>query len=46
VRDLLDDNLDGLRILDAQGFEVRAVRVQAEGLCPDCQPRLRKLQQG
>ena len=44
VRDLLDDGLDGLRIIDAQGFEVRAVRVQAEGLCPDCQPRSRRAQ--
>ena len=44
VRDLLDDGLDGLRIIDAQGFEVQAVRVQAEGLCPDCQPRSRRAQ--
>ena len=44
VRDLLDDGLDGLRISDAQGFDVRAVRVQAEGLCPDCQPRSRRQQ--
>lgn len=42
VRDLHDGGLDGLRITDAQGFEVRAVRVQAEGLCPDCQPRSRR----
>ena len=39
VRDLLDDELDRLRVRDAQGFEVRAVRVQAEGLCPECQRR-------
>ena len=45
VRDLHDGGLDGLRIGDAQGFEVRAVRVQAEGLCPDCQPRARHKQQ-
>lgn len=37
VRDLHDGTLDGLRVADAQGFAVRAVRVQAEGLCPDCQ---------
>jgi Fur family transcriptional regulator, peroxide stress response regulator len=39
VRDLHDSELDRLRVRDAQGFEVRAVRVQAEGLCPDCQGR-------
>jgi Fur family peroxide stress response transcriptional regulator len=37
VRDLHDHELDGLRVRNPQGFEVRAVRVQAEGLCPDCQ---------
>jgi Fur family peroxide stress response transcriptional regulator len=37
VRDLHDHELDGLRVRDPQGFEVRAVRVQAEGLCPECQ---------
>jgi Fur family peroxide stress response transcriptional regulator len=37
VRDLHDTGLDALHVRDAQGFEVRAVRVQAEGLCPDCQ---------
>ncbi len=38
VRDLHDPELDRLRLLpeDAQGFVVQAVRVQAEGLCPDC----------
>ena len=41
VRDLMDHELDGLRVRDAQGFEVRAVRVQAEGLCPDCQRKER-----
>lgn len=41
VRDLHDSDLDGLRVRDAQGFAVRAVRVQAEGLCPDCQNRSR-----
>jgi Fur family peroxide stress response transcriptional regulator len=43
VRDLHDVDLDGLRVRDAQGFDVRAVRVQAEGLCPDCQRRSRKV---
>ena len=37
VRDLHDSELDKLRVRDAQGFAVRAVRVQAEGLCPECQ---------
>src|SRR5437868_15492094 len=39
VRDLHDADLDRLRLRDAQGFDIRAVRVQAEGLCPDCQAR-------
>jgi Fur family peroxide stress response transcriptional regulator len=39
VRDLHDVDLDRLRVRDAQGFAVRAVRVQAEGLCPDCQAK-------
>jgi len=39
VRDLHDADLDGLRVRDAQGFDVRAVRVQAEGLCPECRAR-------
>lgn len=43
VRDLHDAALDALRLRDAQGFEVRAVRVQAEGLCPDCQAHSRRL---
>ena len=42
VRDLLDDELDRVRVRDAQGFDVRAVRVQAEGICPDCRPRSRR----
>jgi Fur family peroxide stress response transcriptional regulator len=41
VRDLFDGGLDRLRIADAQGFDVRAVRVQAEGLCPECRARSR-----
>ena len=36
VRDLHDAGLDGLHLKDAQGFSVRSVRVQAEGLCPEC----------
>jgi Fur family peroxide stress response transcriptional regulator len=39
VRDLHDTELDRLRVKNAQGFDVRAVRVQAEGLCPDCRAR-------
>ena len=39
VCDLHDPGLDGLALRDAQGFAVRAVRVQAEGLCPDCVAR-------
>jgi Fur family peroxide stress response transcriptional regulator len=39
VRDLHDSELDRLRVRDTQGFDVRAVRVQAEGLCPQCQAR-------
>lgn len=35
VRDLHGLTLDPLP--DAQGFAVTAVRIQAEGLCPDCQ---------
>ena len=43
VRDLHDSELDGLRVKNAQGFDVRAVRVQAEGLCPDCRARSGRL---
>jgi len=39
VRDLHDSGLDRLHVRDAQGFDVRAVRVQAEGLCPECRAR-------
>ena len=42
VRDVYDRGLDRLRLADAQGFDVRAVRVQAEGLCPECQARERR----
>jgi Fur family transcriptional regulator, peroxide stress response regulator len=37
VPDLHDRRFDSLRFgAEAQGFEVRAVRVQVEGLCPSC----------
>jgi Fur family peroxide stress response transcriptional regulator len=38
VLDLHDEELSKLHIppARARGFEVRAVRVQVEGLCPDC----------
>ena len=39
VRDLHQRDLDRLRIADAQGFQIRAVRVQAEGLCAACRSR-------
>jgi Fe2+ or Zn2+ uptake regulation protein len=42
VRDLHDAGLNRLRVGDAQGFDIRAVRVQAEGLCPECQVRERR----
>ena len=42
ILDLHDRGLDGLRLRDAQGFAVHSVRVQAEGLCPECQRRLGK----
>ena len=36
--DLHDDALDRLQVgrLDTRGFAVRAVRVQVEGVCPEC----------
>jgi Fur family peroxide stress response transcriptional regulator len=42
VRDLHDGGLDRLRIGDTQGFQVSAVRVQAEGLCPECKARQKR----
>jgi Fur family transcriptional regulator, peroxide stress response regulator len=45
ILDLHDSRLDGLRLRDAQGFTVHSVRVQAEGLCPDCQRRSRRRSQ-
>jgi Fur family transcriptional regulator, peroxide stress response regulator len=46
ILDLHDSGLDGLRLRDTRGFAVRAVRVQAEGLCPDCQRRSPKAEPG
>ncbi|HXL39621.1 MAG TPA: Fur family transcriptional regulator [Myxococcales bacterium] len=43
VRDLHDSELDRVRVKNAQGFDVRAVRVQAEGLCPDCRARASRM---
>jgi Fur family transcriptional regulator, peroxide stress response regulator len=39
VVDLHDTALDGLRVADARGFEVRALKVQVEGICPQCAAR-------
>ena len=36
VRDLHDPGLEGLQVSDLQGFEVRALKVQVEGICPRC----------
>jgi Fur family peroxide stress response transcriptional regulator len=41
VSDLHDRSLDGLSVADAQGFQVRALKVQVEGVCPDCARRRR-----
>jgi Fur family peroxide stress response transcriptional regulator len=46
VRDLHDASLDGLRVSDAQGFEVRALKVQVEGICPECASRGRRRPRG
>jgi len=42
VVDLHDTRLDSLRVSDAQGFQVRALKVQVEGICPECAPRKRR----
>jgi len=41
VTDLHDERFDSIRVSPGktQGFEVKAVRVQVEGLCPDCRKR-------
>src|SRR5438874_9862012 len=36
VVDLHDSRLDDLHVSDVQGFEVRALKVQVEGVCPEC----------
>ncbi len=36
VVDLHDAGLDGLHVSDPRGFEVRALKVQVEGICPEC----------
>jgi len=42
VVDLHDAGLDDLHVSDAQGFEVRALKVQVEGVCPECAGRGRR----
>ena len=39
VVDLHDSGLDSLRVSDSLGFEVRALKVQVEGICPECARR-------
>ena len=41
VVDLHDSTLDSFRVSDPLGFEVRALKVQVEGICPDCARRRR-----
>lgn len=36
VVDLHDAGLDDLQVSDSQGFEVHALKVQVEGICPEC----------
>jgi Fur family peroxide stress response transcriptional regulator len=43
VVDLHDAALDGLRVSDTLGFQVRALKVQVEGLCPDCAARRKRI---
>jgi Fur family transcriptional regulator, peroxide stress response regulator len=43
VVDLHDVALDGLRVSDTLGFQVRALKVQVEGICPDCAPRRKRI---
>ena len=42
VVDLHDPELDDLRVADAKGFEVRALKVQVEGVCPECAARKKR----
>ena len=39
VVDLHDEALDRVHVSDALGFEVRALKVQVEGICPECAAR-------
>ena len=43
VVDLHDAALDGLRVSDTLGFQVRALKVQVEGICPDCASRRKRM---
>ena len=42
VVDLHDPELDDLRVTDAKGFEVRSLKVQVEGVCPECAARQKR----
>ena len=42
VVDLHDSGLADLRVADTQGFEVRALKVQVEGVCPECTSRRKR----
>jgi Fur family peroxide stress response transcriptional regulator len=42
VVDLHDPELDDLRVTDAKGFEVRSLKVQVEGVCPECAARKKR----
>lgn len=39
VVDLHDAGLDDLQVSNPQGFEVHALKVQVEGICPECAGR-------
>src|SRR5881227_1235413 len=41
VRDLYDPSLEGLHVSDLQGFEMHALKVQVEGVCPECAAALK-----
>ena len=42
VVDLHDSGLDDLQVTDPRGFEVRALKVQVEGICPECGARRKR----
>jgi Fur family transcriptional regulator, peroxide stress response regulator len=42
VVDLHDAGLDDLQVSDPQGFEVHALKVQVEGICPECAGRRKR----